>query len=101
MWLFAPNLATSKFTALCVIGGIYYLHAIGLLGRIFGLFRRRRNNNNNNEPQHRDPNAADDPPVTAPQSPLTYIQLLQRFLIGIFASLWPTWDHRNLYPPIP
>ena len=78
------------------------MHQIGILPRILARFGGNRNNQNN-EPQHRDPNADDDESDNRnipPPAPLTYAQLLQRFLFGIFASLWPTWDHRNLYPPV-
>eukprot|EP00484_Ammonia_sp_Unknown_P024583 CAMPEP_0197029076 /NCGR_PEP_ID=MMETSP1384-20130603/8604_1 /TAXON_ID=29189 /ORGANISM="Ammonia sp." /LENGTH=551 /DNA_ID=CAMNT_0042458179 /DNA_START=22 /DNA_END=1680 /DNA_ORIENTATION=+ len=96
MWLFAPNLGTYRFTMLCIAGGLYYLHQVGILGGLFGRFGANRNQN---EPQHRDPNAPDSGDrERAPPPRLSYVQLLQRFLIGIVASLWPTWDHRNLYP---
>ena len=91
-------MGTYRFTILCVIGGLYYLHQVGILPGIIGRFMGNRNRRN--EPQHRDPNAdeSNDDRNRPPPPPLTYVQLLQRFLIGIFASLWPTWDHRNLYP---
>jgi len=108
MWLFGPNLGTNRFSILCVMGGLYYLHQVGVLHAVLNRFGIGRNRNAN-EPQHRDPNAAaaaDDvseeehsaPPP--PPSRLTHAQLLQRFLVGLVASLWPTWDHRTLYPAV-
>eukprot|EP01084_Bolivina_argentea_P048666 89627_1 len=100
MWLFGPNLGTYRFTILCIAGGFYYLYQIGILQRIFGRFMR--GNRNRNEPRHRDPNANNNDESNdnnmEPLLPLSYVQLLQRFLIGIVFSVWPTWDHRNVYP---
>eukprot|EP01083_Nonionella_stella_P165054 548129_1 len=107
MWFFGPNLGKSRFTILCMIGTLYYLHQVGLLQRLFGFLFVGRNRNDN-EPRHRDPlnddreNNDSVPPVPIPLPTLSYVQLLQRFLIGIVASLWPTWDHTTLYPvPVP
>ena len=80
-------------------GWLYYFHQVGLLARILNRFNGNRNRRN--EVRHRDPNAPQQSNADRPPSPpLTYVQLLQRFLIGIVASLWPTWDHRNMYPAV-
>merc|ERR1712228_929189 len=105
MWLFAPNLGGYRFAILCCIGVFYYLHQIGVIGFLYVWLFGNEQRNVANDPVHRDPNAANaeennDEIVLPPATPLGRVQLLQRFLIGFCFSLWPTWDHRTVYPPI-
>jgi len=101
MWLFAPNLGTYRMAAVCVVGAIYYLHHVGLLHFMFArFFRRGGAGARNNEVRHRNPNGdenAQEAEATPPPA-LSKVDLMKRFLVGLFASLWPTFDHRNLYP---
>ena len=79
--------------------GLYYMQQIGLLGYLFGNIQFGRGNQNN-EPRHRDPNAPENTEQVPPE-PLSYVELIQRALIGFALSLWPTWDHRQMYPVEP
>lgn len=98
MWFFGSHLNSYRYYGVCVAITLYYLHQIGFLRYMMGnrqLWGRR----NVNEPQHRDPNAAENADeVVPPPRPLSYVELIQRGLIGFALSLWPTWDHRQMYP---
>lgn len=105
MWFIGSNLSTNRYYAVCVGVAIYYFHQIGLLKYLFGDIRWADlwgggggNVAANNEPRHRDPNAPEIEEEPAPPQPLTYVELIQRGLIGFTLSLWPTWDHRQMYP---
>ena len=92
-----------RYYAVCVAVAVYYLHQIGLLKYLFGNFRWGAGGEvvaANNEPRHRDPNAQEqtENEEPAPPQPLSFVELIQRGLIGFALSLWPTWDHRQMYP---
>ena len=89
-------------TMVCVVAGVYYLQHVGLLGFVFARFRRGGGAAQNNVVRHRNPDGNEEEKEEAPPPPptLSKVELMQRFLVGICASLWPTWDHRNLYPPV-
>jgi len=105
MWFIGSNLSTYRYAMVCGVVAIYYLHQIGLLRYLFGNIPfaiGARNANANNAPQHRDPNASESGhEEVAPPQPLSYVELIQRALVGFALSLWPTWDHRQMYPAEP
>ena len=75
---------------------------IGLFQRIFGnrinIFNRNNNNNNENNDNSNENEDNNDSNMIRITLKLNYSQLLQRFIIGIIISLWPTWENTAFFP---
>jgi len=83
-------------TILFIACGCYYLWRVGLAQWVWRKIcpnrrrNRRRNGRNNNAGNARNNNARRNEPVVLDR-PLTRRELIERFLVGLFASLFPMW----------
>merc|ERR1719295_1105969 len=99
MWFIGSNLSTYRYAMVMGVVVVYYLQQIGFLRYLFGNIQFGRGEPRN-EPRHRDPNAPNNEEAPTPPQPLSYVELIQRALVGFAFSLWPTWDHRQMYPAL-